>query len=217
MTTTYAADTFTRPDGQVGNAETGGAWTAAGAASTWGVASNQLTGQSNSVNGYEGLLTINDGQSDGAVQVTFVGGASVGLVFRYTSAKDYWVLTFGANNYIRLCYFNAGYTIKADPDAVAAIGDLFRVELTGPSIVVFRNGKQIISINDATRVTATSHGLLTGGRAVSTFDAFSHYSLTSTPAPNPTPTPTPTPVPAPTPTSTVHRYFNIGGVAVPVS
>lgn len=204
MATTYAADTFTRADGPVGNAEIGGAWTASGAAATWAVASNQLTGQSTT--GYAALLTVDDGQSDGAIQATFVGGNG-GLVFRRTSAKDYWVLTFNVGNSIRLSYFLSGYTLKAQPGVVAAAGDVFRIELTGPAIVVYRNGKQIISITDSTRVAATSHGLLATGSGVAKFDNFSHYSLTSTPTPTPTPTPT----------GTVHRYFNIGGTAVPVS
>ncbi len=204
--TTYAADTFTRGNGPVGNAEAGGAWAASGSAATWAIASNQLTGQSTS--GYDALLTVNDGQSDGAIQGTFVnGGAGAGLVFRYTSAKDYWALTFGVNNYIRLNYFNNGYTTKADPGAVAAAGDVFRIELIGPAIVVYRNNTKIASVTDNARVTATSHGILTSGSATSRFDNFSHYSLTGIATPTPTPTPTPT----------VHRYFNVGGIAVPVT
>ena len=203
---TFAADSFNRVNGPVGNADTGGAWTASAAASTWAVVANQLTGQSTT--GYEGLLTVDDGRSDGAVQATFLGGGSAGLVFRFTSAKDYWVLTFGAGNYIRLSYVNNGYNLKADPGVAATAGDLFRVELTGPSIVAYRNGKQIASITDNTRMSATSVGLLTAGSGVSRFDDFSHASLTSAPPPPP---------PPPPPTPTVHRYFNIGGVAVPVS
>ena len=208
--TTYAADTFTRSNGPVGNAETGGAWTTAGSPATWAVVSHQLTGRSTT--GYDALLTVDDGQSDGAVQATFVGGnASAGLVFRCTSGNDYWVLTFGDTKYIRLNYLNDGYTVKADPGAVAAAGDVFRIELTGPGIVIYRNNVQMISLTDSTSVTATSHGFLTAGTGTSTFDNFSHSSLAQSPPPTP-PAPPPTP-----PTATVHRFFNIGGIAVPVT
>jgi hypothetical protein len=200
----YSFDSFNRANGPVGNAESGGPWTASGAASTWAVALKQLTGRSNS--GYEGLLTVNDGQPDGAVQATFLGGTSAGVIFRYTSTTDYWVLTFGANNYIRLSYANNGYNLKADPGAVASVGDVFRIELAGPAIVVYRNNKQTISITDTTSMSATSFGFLTAGSGSSTFADFSHFAMANTP-----------PSPPPAPTATVHRYFNIGGVAVPVS
>ena len=205
--TTFSADTFNRTSGPVSTADIGGAWTASGAASTWAVDSNQLTGQSKT--GYEGLLTVNDGQPDGAVQATFVAGSSVGLVFRYTSRNDFWALTFGAKNYIKLNYFNNGYSNKANPGMVAAVGDVFRVELSGSAIAVFRNGAQIIATTDSTRASATGHGFLISGTGLSKFDDFTHTSLSTSPTPPPTA--------PPTPTRTVRRFFNVGGKAVQVT
>jgi hypothetical protein len=179
--TTYAADTFNRADGAVGNTSTGGfAWTAVGGSSpSWTISSNQLRG----VNGGLNVLVVNTGHADGTLQVTRgASNAGDGLAFRVVDASNWWYFVPSSfDGYWHLVKQVGGVfsDLMASDDPWVA-GGTMTVILRGSLIICKVGGVEIFRRTDSDLSTATRHGVRNLGDSspIQLFDNFSHTSAT---------------------------------------
>lgn len=157
---TYLAwDGFDRSNSTgLGTAPTGQTWTS----TAWNVVSSmaQNTGT--------GTAVLDAGVSDGTVSADLVTAGSdgtVGLVFRYTDANNYWGMV--TNNIFKRVAGVVTNLTTWTPSIVA--GYEARVVLFGNTITVYRKNltsgteEQLFTVTDSFNATATSHGLRASG------------------------------------------------------
>ena len=156
------ADTFTRADGAVGTAETGGAWSVTG---TCEVATNQCQIQADS------YMLIDSGASDVDMIVTWVNKGFIS----YGAIVPRWV---DFDNHVQVQHSRIGYksgalgafTEVATYSAIAA-GSVVRVVAVGDAIVVYDDGVEIANVTISAHQNATSQGLVHGVNYSSIWDS----------------------------------------------
>lgn len=178
-TASTVGDTFTRADSAttLGNAETGGAWSAV--TGTWGISSDKAYLALGS--GSNNVAVVDSGASDVIVDVTFSTYApdalAQRLIVRETDASNYLLVTnqdAGGNvgNNVSIWKNIAGvFTNLAVTAHAWADGDVVRVVAIGSSLFVYVNGTQLISTSSTANQTATKHGI-GGGTKTGRFDNF---------------------------------------------
>jgi hypothetical protein len=179
---TYAADDFNRADGAVGSTPTGGyVWTQiGGSGASWTISSDQLRG----VGGGQHVFVVDDGQSDGTVQITRISGnVHDYLTFRCVDNSNYWQLVPSPyDGYFHISKQVAGtwtdFGTGPVPYAVVG-GETMSVVLSGHTIIGKVNGTTVFNITDSDLSTATKHGVGTDGLSSppNLFDNFSHTSV----------------------------------------
>ncbi|MDT3443600.1 DNRLRE domain-containing protein [Pseudofrankia sp. BMG5.37] len=163
-------DTFTNA-----NSSTGLGWTDNGenwqsgqgtGAGTWGTSSNAA--YLATASGDRNLVTV-PAAADGTF--TFkepVAQAGVGLAFRYADAENYWRLVAqpgaGAWQLVRRVGGTETVVATSAGGTCCTAGDTLTITTAGASIVVARNGSQILSVTD----TAVLHGSRVGPFAEAT-------------------------------------------------
>lgn len=176
-------DDFNRADSiSLGVAPTGETWQVMNSLGTtdspMAIVANQARGRNLGGSANTGISYIDKGASDGILQATVgVAHSNTRFAFRIVDARNYWQVMFGSTGTIELRRYanNTSVRTVTAPGGTPQDG-IITIELTGPSIVVKRNGAQIIAISDATDyVTATKHGLLmlTHASGSGTWDDFS--------------------------------------------
>lgn len=167
-------DTFTRADASsLGYAETGEQWLGVTGYASMGVISGQAYAATDSINS---MAVVQSGRSDGTLKATVTTQASTGnpgLIFRLLDRFNYWYLdltpSFG-DCALNLLYDNFLYEIAFFPGTTGTFK--WEVVLDGDSIVVKRDGVQVLSVNDPTLQGETKHGMY-AFRSSTRFDDFS--------------------------------------------
>lgn len=171
--TTVVSDSFNRADSStsLGSADTGQAWTAL--VGTWGITSNQAY---NPVGGGDNQCTavVDAGVSDCTVQVTKPNSHDAGFVFRVVDANNYLMFTEAGVLYKRV---GGGFTSIATC-AVGSDGDVLAAVLSGTSVIVKRNGTQIVSVTESTHQSATKHGLRNYFPSFGASELFDDFTVT---------------------------------------
>ncbi len=167
----YITDTFTRADNAaaLGSTETTDsallrAWGLVIGGAAWGITSNRAYCNDAAANGG---AVVDSGQSDliyVSVDLPVVGGAAdAGIIFRYINASNFWTFRWSiadARYYLRKMVAGVLTTVGTDTTTAApAAADTWRIELSGASITVKKNGTTMFSISDSVNQTGTSHGL----------------------------------------------------------
>ena len=152
---------FVKPDDAttIGTTDTGGlAWE--NLIGNMGVINNEAYTPGNT----RSMATLNTGQSDGTIEVTFTSvHIDQRVAFRVKDQLNSW--TFGTNTTNLLYTFSAsnnGTVIaKTDfPNIIAKDGDKVKITLNGSTISVFLNGVMIHTLENSLHLTETKHGLI---------------------------------------------------------
>jgi hypothetical protein len=157
--TETVVDTFTRADGALGSAETGGAYDTTG---TWTVSSNQA--MSTDTSGVAIRAVIDSNLADGLLEVTISNVSATsfgGLVFRRVDANNYWSAFYNGTNF-QVEKFVAGVGTNVFTVADAATGGTISVTMCGPSITIHRGTNGATHTTDITSTdlqTADIHGM----------------------------------------------------------
>lgn len=156
-----ASDTFTRADSSLtlGTSSSGHVWTALNG--VWGIGTNRAR----LVSGWLSNLAcavIDPEFSDGTVQCSFpVLNDGNRLVCRATTANDVgvYIEVDSTSCQIKSIIGGSLSTIDTITGMTNANGDVWRLELFGASVKVFKNGILVASVTSTHNVTATKHGL----------------------------------------------------------
>lgn len=183
----------------LGSTTTGQTWTYP--RGIWGISSNSAY----SADGCPapGFAVVESGTPYGDVQVTIpVNNQDARIVFRYVDINNYFLAEHvGDGRYVIKKVINgASTTISQTEAALAANGDVVKINLDGGTIKLYINSVLKITLSDFS-LFGTKHGLANWCNAALRFDNFSVKYVAAV-QPTPTPTPTITPTPTPTPTST---------------
>lgn len=173
-----ANDTATSPsDGLIGDSTPTGArtWLNLLASGTWSVASNKAI--SNGANRKAGVDSTVANCTVSAQVANTGAAADHGIVFRWVDANNFCdVIVDPAGIYVQKTI--GGSQTNVSGPAGGAIGSDVTVNLdvvlNGSSVIVKKDGTTVITttIADAAVLTATKHGLMTGGNANVAFDNF---------------------------------------------
>jgi len=154
------ADTFTRADGAIGSAETGGAYTTTG---TWTISSNQA--MSTDTSGVGTRATLSSGIADGLLEVTISGAAATsygGLVFRWVDANNYWLAYYNGSTNFHIDKFVAGVPTAVFTVADTATSGTIVITMMGNKIAVHRGTNGVTyttTITDSDNQAGTVHGI----------------------------------------------------------
>ncbi|MGN7978187.1 hypothetical protein ACTJJ4_11495 [Microbacterium sp. 22195] len=156
-------DSFDRPNAAttLGSTDNGVAWVPSG---TWGISS----GAAYCAAGSGSLYAVAEANAaDGAIEAQ-IGGVEDygGLMFRYADDSNRLFVNWQGGG-IHLYKRVAGVSTKVITVAggAPAIGDTIRVELSGSTVVVKKNGATLTTQTITENATATKHGLLAGTAA----------------------------------------------------
>ena len=150
------SDSFNRPNGIIGKAETGQTWSNSGIG--WVVA-NGMAKQNN--NGNAGLV-IDSGLVNCDISVIGTFFTQIAIVFRWTNISNYYRFRVLNNNtaaIIRVAN-GAASLISSIPITATRKDYSLRVVNIGSSIRCYLDGVLIIDANDSTYLTQTKQGLL---------------------------------------------------------
>jgi hypothetical protein len=173
--TTYVSDTFTRADGKIGTAETGGAWQ--DLTGNWRVLSNRARANNAAARRHATIDSATGAgtfvqAADGKWRVTIAIAGSSGLGIRWTDA----------NNCLYLCASSVDTTLyRITAGVLTAIGSTdgtpngsqIRIDATGSAIDVYIDGVLQYSVVETQGQTVTRHGLITDDIS-SRLDNYSH-------------------------------------------
>ncbi|WP_239405159.1 DNRLRE domain-containing protein, partial [Frankia sp. Cj3] len=158
-------DSFTRGNSSTsaGVADSGAAWTAL--AGVWGVDSNRSYLVSSAA-GNQNLLVVN-AAADGSFSFTEpVTQANMGLAFRVADTANFWrLVAVPSASKWRLIKRVSGVdtTVANASSSCCTTSDTLTVVTNGPSIIVLRNGTQIMSVTDPAVLFGTRAGPYTEG------------------------------------------------------
>lgn len=186
--TTYGADTFTRANGVIGTAETGGAWTPSATSGVWSVASNKASCAK--VDNVHNSTTLAIAQANVTVTVDLTLSATnnralAGIVMRYADANNWLRVSLGkytSTNDLFIQQFLAGsLTTLSDITTMGLVnGNTYalKVVISGTTITAFVDGVQKASASFNAGLTTQTYGLTMFAAAAnfddggSTFDNF---------------------------------------------
>jgi len=176
------SDAFTRADSAsvLGAPDTGAAaWSAV--AGTWGISSNQAYC---SAGAGQNFAFIECGVADVIVQATVAGSASVnqGIAFRFNggSAQNGYLAIFndagaGAMRFYKVVA--GAFTQIGTVTQAISTGDVVKVSAVGNTLTMYRNGTQVLQINDSTFPSGTQHGLWAFGTATPSTRLWDTFSI----------------------------------------
>ncbi len=179
MTLRY--DDFDRGDSasSIGSPSDGGsAYTVTG---TWGITGNKAYCPNPSGSGSLGAAVLDTGSADMDQSVTFAGpivSSAQGLVIRYVSATDYWIVRNVSNVWkLSLWAFGSYFDDPNTYAAAASPGDVVRCTVTGSATGAFKvyiNGTLRITSSqfETFEATGTYSGLFVSFDTTTTFDNF---------------------------------------------
>jgi hypothetical protein len=131
---------------------------------TWGVLSNQATGNQQS-----GAATVDvGGHADHFAQATLVNVPNVGLwwgiMARATDRNNCYMVEVGDDGTATLFLRSGGTntSLGATAAGTAVAGDVYRIEVSGSTITGYRNGVSFASATDTTFATQTRAGMRLG-------------------------------------------------------
>jgi len=186
---TYSGDTFTRSNSSsLGSTEIGSfPWTANPVADQSIYVINGGTLQKPLANAtLTKELLIDDGHSDGTIQVKLVSAVSgvSGLVFRVSSDYSTGFL-WSRSSAVPAVYTlkrrsgTAYTTLYTQSPGTGATGDILKVVLNGSSIKCYVNGTLLFTTNDTISQTGTKHGGWFGASGITSLDDWLHTGATS--------------------------------------
>jgi hypothetical protein len=170
------SDSFNRPDGNIGNADTGQAW--------------QQSGGTVLVSGNQGMSTIaqafiNTGLSDVTIQMTInnrdvTNGASR-IIARFVDTNNYlfWGESTVPHHYELVRKQGGLFNTITTTAITPANGDVIKLTLNGSTLQGYVNGVLQATGTETFQQTATQHGFGSAS-ATSTVDDFTIFPLTST-------------------------------------
>lgn len=180
---TDVTDDFNRADSAVslGTSTSGHAWTAD--LGTWGISSN--TAYCPTLSGGTGRATVNYGARDCTLEVTIsTVQRPFGLVMGYAGdpltqiqVRCFIIIGIHRTQFILLRNGESSLNLLTVDGEVWADGDVLGAELAGSTFKLFRNGVQIgTTVNDSriNDIVGTNHGL----RAEITTVRFDNFSIT---------------------------------------
>lgn len=183
----YSADNFNRADSStgLGATSTGSySWmssTIAGAAGIVGISSQQAY----SPNAADIAALIDDGHSDGTLQMTMSVKGDCGLIVRAADASNFVMVyaNSGTGGYYQIAKCVAGgYTLTTLATTLTpAVGDVIKAVASSSTITVYVNGTSLGTYTDSTFTAATKHGMRFGGADGNTarIDNWSHAAATT--------------------------------------
>lgn len=154
-------DTFTRADSAVapGVADSGHTYTTLGVDS-WGIQTNQLYRVAAGGGGYTKLVANGLTSGDGTLSVKmFVSGAGSGLSFRATDDANLFITEYAGGSLVLYRRQTGAYTSIGSAVLTFISGETLAAVLNGSSIIIRRNGVDVITVTDAFNATATLHGV----------------------------------------------------------
>jgi hypothetical protein len=171
LPTVYVADTFTRADGSIGTAETGGAWTSAKAYTVYSNASYA------NASGFAPCW-IDTAHSDGTATGTFTSYSAgfIGIVFRYVDDSNYMVVGNSVGNQIAILSCIAGSFSLVGTVSATNVGTgtyTISVTYTGTALGYKINGVAQTGTTSSQFQTATKAGFLIGTNNSESIDGFS--------------------------------------------
>lgn len=164
-------DSFQRPNGSLGTADTGQSWSAD--LGTWVVTASGgdlfIRAQCNALVGGEGIATIDSGEQDCWISAEVGqgwGGVEVcGLAFRYEDNSNYWKVSIARGSTTLKLIKVVADVETTDSVTItggsALTGDRFEVTMDGDSIAVKFRGIPYIQIEDSFQNDKTKHGFYT--------------------------------------------------------
>lgn len=167
--TVVVSDSFDRPNGTVGNAETGQAWSATG----YAIASNELVPTSTST----AYAFVNAGQADCTIVVQVEsrtgGPLADGVMFRYvdTTHHAFYRATTGG---IFVANGSGAASVKT-LNAGSLYRDVYWIVLSGATVTIWRNGVNQGNYTTLPNTTATQHGFRTATNTASAYDNYAIY------------------------------------------
>jgi hypothetical protein len=180
-------DNFTRADSIT---SLGSGWTAL--SGVWGISGNKATLITNAG---ENFAVRETGLKDVSITATIAGTSAdvQGITFRAADANNLWMLRFSFLNEMVLVKRVAGvvtgvkwYTPLANGDTVPTTGDVIKVTAIGSAIAVYKNGVQVMRVDDEANKSNTKHGLWASGTkaaGVRLWDNFTVATTESSPLP----------------------------------
>ena len=175
-------DTFTRADASVlGNTEDGKPWQiiAASAGATFGITSNQAYCVAVNSPGTTAMAVADALTADGVITyvVGTAAGDSSGAAFRAADISNYFWL---ANSSSRITLWKrvagtATQLAQGPASTPFVAGDTLTITLSGSSIVVRRNGTQVIAVTETDLSDKTKHGFFASSASVAIrWDSITH-------------------------------------------
>lgn len=149
----YLSDTFTRANGAIGTAETGGAWT--DASGTWIVTSNQAA--VSSVVGIR-VVSLDDLQADGTWSANMTTVGNMGIAYRRTDDLNFIYLA-SATAVLKLFRVTAGVKNTIGSGSGLIAGDKIEVRVSGNTHDVYLNGVLDFSATESQGAALTSGGM----------------------------------------------------------
>ena len=165
---TVVYDSFDRPDGALGTADTGQAWVVANGTSV--ISGGEA--QSNTTNA---VAYVESGLTDCIVSANLRNTGRSGLMFRYNNSTDYWYLLAVGTNFYVVCHITDG---NAGGGAISGVVpgdyDFCEIIMQGTQVTIKINGV-IQKVLNGSYITlnngGTKHGM-TRSDAVGTIDNF---------------------------------------------
>lgn len=152
------SDTFNRPDGSLGVADTGQVWSLL--AGTLGIVSNAATRTAvTSPN----VAAIESGHSNVDISVDMTWRANAGLVFRLSDQNNYFLTRIMSGLYQIYKIENSVTTKIGEYAMPTTLGTVYSLKVTasGDNILNYINGVLAISVQSSFNTSATMHGITT--------------------------------------------------------
>ncbi len=177
--TTYVSDTFTRANGAIGTAETGGAWTNQGT-TVWSVSSNKAKLTTHDASTNCDIVWIDPAVSDISISADFAyaTASSCGLITRVTpfGASANMIAVLLGSGVLKLYHATAGsYTQAGSNGGTLTNGNTYNVKLTvsGNTHNVYLDGVLVIGPQTiSAHAGDTKVGLVSFNDTTTTVDTF---------------------------------------------